>query len=188
MQNFLLYSVFQMYLCKTNKRECPRHVNVSKQAAQRESLKSVVLIVVCCNVSLLYVIVCSTAVKILCCHVNLRQVIVCSTAVKILCCHINLRQVIVCSTAPNQILQLLLQTEAAQIGLLRAHWLSYKPAFNWRVVFGCVVGPNGCAAAHLLRLRVRIPPEACMSVPCECCVSSGIGLCVGPITHPEESR
>jgi hypothetical protein len=26
-----------------------------------------------------------------------------------------------------------------------------------------------------------------MSVSCECCVSSGRGLCVGLITHPEES-
>jgi len=26
-----------------------------------------------------------------------------------------------------------------------------------------------------------------MYVSCECCVLSGIGLCDGPITHPEES-
>jgi hypothetical protein len=35
------------------------------------------------------------------------------------------------------------------------------------------------AAARLLRLCVRIPPGAWMSVPCECCVLSGRGLCVG---------
>ena len=44
-----------------------------------------------------------------------------------------------------------------------------------------------CAAARLLRLWVRIPTEACMFVSCECCVLSSRGLCVGPITLPEES-
>ena len=43
------------------------------------------------------------------------------------------------------------------------------------------------AAARLLRLWVRIPPGAWMSVCCECCVLSGRGLCDGPITRPEES-
>jgi len=42
-------------------------------------------------------------------------------------------------------------------------------------------------AARLLRLWVRIPPGAWMFVCCECCVSSGRGLCDGLITHPEES-
>ena len=42
-------------------------------------------------------------------------------------------------------------------------------------------------AARLLRLWVRIPPEAWMSVCCECCVLSGRGLCDGSITRPEES-
>ena len=32
-------------------------------------------------------------------------------------------------------------------------------------------------AALLLRLRVRIPPGAWMSLCCECCVMSGKGLC-----------
>ena len=40
--------------------------------------------------------------------------------------------------------------------------------------------------AHLLVLRVRIPPVAWMSISCECCVS-GRGLCDGPIPRPEES-
>ena len=40
---------------------------------------------------------------------------------------------------------------------------------------------------RLLRLRVRILPEACMFLCCECCVLSGTGLCDGPITRPEES-
>ena len=43
------------------------------------------------------------------------------------------------------------------------------------------------AAARLLRSWVRIPPEARMFVCCECCVSSGSGLCDEPITRPEES-
>ena len=43
------------------------------------------------------------------------------------------------------------------------------------------------AAARLLRLWVRIPPGAWMSVCCECCVLSGRGLCDELITHPEES-
>ena len=43
------------------------------------------------------------------------------------------------------------------------------------------------AAARLLRLWVRIPPEAWMSVCCECCVLSGRGLCDELITRPEES-
>ena len=32
-----------------------------------------------------------------------------------------------------------------------------------------------------------LPPGACMSVCCECCVLSGRGLCDRPITRPEES-
>ena len=41
--------------------------------------------------------------------------------------------------------------------------------------------------ASLLRLRVRIPPGAMMSVSCECWVVPGRGLCVGLIARPEES-
>jgi len=43
------------------------------------------------------------------------------------------------------------------------------------------------AAARLLRLWVRIPPEAWMFVCCECCVLSGRGLCDELITRLEES-
>ena len=46
---------------------------------------------------------------------------------------------------------------------------------------------NRSAAARLLKLRVRIPPEAWMLVSCECCVLSGRGLCDGLIARPEES-
>ena len=46
---------------------------------------------------------------------------------------------------------------------------------------------RGSAASRLLGMRVRIPPAACMSVSCECCVSSSRGLCVRLITRPEES-
>jgi len=42
-------------------------------------------------------------------------------------------------------------------------------------------------AARLLRLWVRIPPWAWMSVCCECCVLSGRGLCDELITRLEES-
>ena len=35
--------------------------------------------------------------------------------------------------------------------------------------------------------RIRIPPEAWMSVCCECCVLSGKCLCDWPIPRPEES-
>jgi hypothetical protein len=45
----------------------------------------------------------------------------------------------------------------------------------------------GSAAAHLLGLRIRIPPGAWMSINCECYVLSSRGLCLGLITHPEES-
>ena len=38
-----------------------------------------------------------------------------------------------------------------------------------------------------LGLRVRITPDAWMSVSCECCVLSGRGLCVRLITCPEET-
>jgi len=40
---------------------------------------------------------------------------------------------------------------------------------------------SGSGAARLLELWVRIPLGAWMSVSCECCVSSGTGLCDGPV-------
>ena len=43
------------------------------------------------------------------------------------------------------------------------------------------------ASACLLRLRLRIPLGAWLSVCCECCVLLGRGLCSGPIPRPEES-
>jgi len=42
-------------------------------------------------------------------------------------------------------------------------------------------------AARLQRSCARIPPKACLSVCCECCVLSGRGLCDWLITRPEES-
>ena len=42
------------------------------------------------------------------------------------------------------------------------------------------------AAAVLVRLRVRTPPETLMFVSCECCVLSGRGLCE-ELPRPEES-
>jgi len=59
--------------------------------------------------------------------------------------------------------------------------LFYKPYFyKWP-------GPSVRAVAGFLRLRVRIPPEAWMSVSCERRVLSGRGLCNELITRPEES-
>ena len=46
---------------------------------------------------------------------------------------------------------------------------------------------RGSVAGRLLRLWVRIPPEAWRSVCCECCVLSGRGLCDELITRPEEA-
>jgi hypothetical protein len=46
---------------------------------------------------------------------------------------------------------------------------------------------RGCAVAHLLGLWARILRESWISVSCECCVSSGRGLCDELIAHPEES-
>jgi hypothetical protein len=43
------------------------------------------------------------------------------------------------------------------------------------------------AAARLLRLRIRISPEAPISVCYECCVLPGRDICDGLITRPEES-
>jgi hypothetical protein len=45
----------------------------------------------------------------------------------------------------------------------------------------------GSAATCLLDLWVRIRLGIWIFVYCECCVLSGRGLCVGPITRPEES-
>jgi hypothetical protein len=46
---------------------------------------------------------------------------------------------------------------------------------------------RGSAAGRLLGLWVRIPPGSWMFVSCEYCVLSGVCLCVGLITRPEES-
>ena len=43
------------------------------------------------------------------------------------------------------------------------------------------------AAVRLLRMCVRIPPGASMSVCCECCVLSGRSLCDELIIRPEDS-
>ena len=46
---------------------------------------------------------------------------------------------------------------------------------------------RGSTAARLLGLLFRISRGIWMSVSCECYVLSGRGLCVGPITRPEDS-
>jgi len=42
-------------------------------------------------------------------------------------------------------------------------------------------------ASRFLELLVRSPPGAWMFVSCECCLSSGRGLCVGLITRLEDA-
>jgi hypothetical protein len=64
----------------------------------------------------------------------------------------------------------------------------FKPIFAWKHWSQWPRGlRGGSAAARFLGLRVGIPPGACMSVSCECCVLSGRGLCVGLVACPKES-
>jgi len=65
-------------------------------------------------------------------------------------------------------------------GLL--HYLIHYIKYRWPRGLRC-----RSAAARLLGSWVRIPPGACMSVFCECCVFSGRDRCDGLITRPEES-
>ena len=48
-------------------------------------------------------------------------------------------------------------------------------------------GSSGRTAARLLKLWVRIPPEAWKPVPYECLLCQ-VEVCVGLITRPEESH
>ena len=69
-------------------------------------------------------------------------------------------------------------------------WLTF--AWTWRQDYNrppvaVAALRRGSSAARLLRLWVRIPHGAWMSVSCERCVLSGRGLCVGLITRPEGS-
>ena len=76
-------------------------------------------------------------------------------------------------------LTLLVAIESRPVNTIKDHYIS-RP--QW---------PRGLrrrsSAARLLRLWVRIPPGAWMSVCCDCCVLSGRGLCDGLITRPEDS-
>jgi len=57
----------------------------------------------------------------------------------------------------------------------------------WRLIYRCQWPRGlrrGSAAARLQGRRVRIPPVAWMSLPCECCLLSG--RFVGLISRPEE--
>ena len=69
---------------------------------------------------------------------------------------------------------------------------AFKHIFWGLTYFNCrSQWPHGLrhrsAAARLLRLWVRIPPGARMSVCCKCCVLLGRCLCDKLITRPEES-
>ena len=82
---------------------------------------------------------------------------------------------------------------------IRINGIFFENKLYWRFEFRlllfvlCTFGRSprglrrGDAAACLLRLWVRIPPWAWISVCCECCVMSGRGLCDGLITRPEKS-
>jgi len=73
---------------------------------------------------------------------------------------------------------------------MHATWQFTKLLFR-KDVNGRSQWPRGLrrrsAAARLLRLWVRIPPAAWISVCCECCVLSGRGLCDELIIRTEES-
>ena len=63
--------------------------------------------------------------------------------------------------------------------------------FNFILLLLFKMWPRGlrrrCAAARLLRSRVRILPGTWMFVCCECCVLSGRSLCDELIARPEET-
>jgi hypothetical protein len=91
-----------------------------------------------------------------------------------------------------------LRTEARHWTISSAGWMQSFPPRSVYLIFIPILSyicrsqwpcglRSGSTAARLLGLWVRIPPEAWMSVCCECCVLSGRGLCDRLITHPEES-
>jgi len=65
--------------------------------------------------------------------------------------------------------------------VLKFHFLTTVDRSQWPRL------RRGCEVARLLGLRFQIPPRSWMYVPCECCVLSGRGHCVGLITRPKES-
>ena len=72
--------------------------------------------------------------------------------------------------------------------LLFLVYTSYE--FHLKVDYVVVKTDKGIplTTTSLLGLRVRIPWEIWMYVPCECCVLSGGGLCDELITRPEKSE
>ena len=76
-------------------------------------------------------------------------------------------------------------------GTTKVHVNSHKDVcsnqVNNYIIILCCGLRRRFAAAHLLRLWVRIPPGAWLSVSCECCVLSGRGVCDELITRAEES-
>ena len=73
--------------------------------------------------------------------------------------------------------------------------LDFLSIFNIVLKYPDIVPPIPVAArsklwvyvSSLAGLWVRIPPWEWIRVCCGCCMLSGRGLCVGPITRPEES-
>jgi hypothetical protein len=74
-------------------------------------------------------------------------------------------------------------------GLLKSVLGHERSSDEIRLVYTVNAGlSHRSAAVRLLRLWVRIPPGAWMSVCCEGCVLSGRGLCDELIIHPEQSH
>ena len=72
-------------------------------------------------------------------------------------------------------------------GVMTRRWeRNYFPEFARPILVAGGIR-RGSATVRWPELPVRIPPEARMSVPCDCCVLSGRGLCNGPNLGPEES-
>jgi hypothetical protein len=67
---------------------------------------------------------------------------------------------------------------------------THRRNYSAKVLYAGPIGRRGlrrrAAAARMLRLWVRIPPGAWISICCDCLLS-GRGLCDELITRPEES-
>ena len=75
--------------------------------------------------------------------------------------------------------------EMKEVGVENMYMVCYWSSIRWSQLPRSL--RRRCAAAHLLRSWVRIPPGAWMLVCCVCFVLSSRGLCDKLITRPEES-
>ena len=90
--------------------------------------------------------------------------------------YVSRTEVMVCQLNRELGLQILL------VCYIICHSSEYNCQFQWSSGLRC-----GSTAAGLLKLQIRIPLKAWMSVCCECCVLSSRVLCIRLINHPEES-